>query len=75
MKSVCFLIPGDPDTRTGGYLYDRRIMAGLATLGWRVELQRLDARFPQPTPAALREADAMLAALPDRALTIIDGLA
>ncbi|MDG4583010.1 MAG: glycosyltransferase family 4 protein, partial [Candidatus Competibacter sp.] len=75
MKSVRFLIPGDPDTRTGGYLYDRRIMAGLAALDWRVELRRLDAGFPRPTPAALREADEVLAALPDRALTVIDGLA
>ena len=75
MKSVWFLIPGDPDTRTGGYLYDRRIMAGLAALGWRVELRRLDASFPQPTPAALREADEILAALPEQALAVIDGLA
>jgi len=75
LKSVCFLIPGDPDTRTGGYLYDRRIMAGLAALGWRIELRRLDASFPQPTPAALREADEILAALPEGVLTVIDGLA
>ena len=75
MKSVWFLIPGDPDTRTGGYLYDRRIMAGLAALGWRVELRRLDASFPRPTPSALREAGMALAAPPDRALTVIDGLA
>lgn len=75
MTPVQFLIPGDPETRTGGYLYDRRIMAGLAELGWPVTLQRLDARFPQPTPAALAAADAVLAALPAGALTIIDGLA
>lgn len=75
MRSVHFLIPGDPETRTGGYLYDRRIMAGLTALGWRVELHRLDATFPLPTPAALREVDAVLAALPERALAVIDGLA
>ncbi|MDS4019153.1 MAG: glycosyltransferase family 4 protein [Candidatus Competibacter sp.] len=75
MRSAHFLIPGDPETRTGGYLYDRRIMAGLTALGWRVELHRLDAAFPLPTPAALREADAVLAALPERALAVIDGLA
>ncbi|MFO1423197.1 MAG: glycosyltransferase family 4 protein [Candidatus Competibacteraceae bacterium] len=75
MNHVHFLIPGDLETRTGGYLYDRRIMAGLATLGWRVDLHRLDASFPTPTPAALTEADAILAALPDRMLVVVDGLA
>ncbi|NJM13500.1 MAG: glycosyltransferase family 4 protein, partial [Synechococcaceae cyanobacterium SM1_2_3] len=75
MKCVHFLIPGDPDTRTGGYLYDRRIMAGLAVLGWRVELHRLSAAFPMLDAAALDQADAVLAALPDQALAVIDGLA
>lgn len=75
MNRVHFLIPGDPDTRTGGYLYDRRIMAGLAALGWRVELHRLSAAFPMPDPAALDQADAVLAALPEQALAVIDGLA
>jgi glycosyltransferase involved in cell wall biosynthesis len=75
LKAVHFLIPGDPETRTGGYLYDRRVMTGLTALGWRVEAQRLDASFPTPTPAALRQADAVLAALPERALVVIDGLA
>lgn len=75
MKSAHFLIPGDPDRRTGGTIYDRRIMAGLEHLGWRIELHSLDAAFPMPTPAARHEAHAVLAALPDQALTIIDGLA
>ncbi|MDG4550883.1 MAG: glycosyltransferase family 4 protein [Candidatus Contendobacter sp.] len=75
MNRVHFLVPGDVETRTGGYLYDRRIMAGLTTLGWRVDLHRLDASFPAPTPAALAEADAVLAALPDRMRVVVDGLA
>jgi glycosyltransferase involved in cell wall biosynthesis len=75
VKAVQILIPGDPDTRTGGYLYDRRIVGGLTALGWRVELHRLSAHFPHPDPAALREADKILAALPEQALAVIDGLA
>jgi len=75
LNAVHFLIPGDPNTRTGGYLYDRRVMAGLAALGWRVELHRLSAAFPLPDVAALDEADAVLAALPEQALVVIDGLA
>lgn len=75
MKAAHFLIPGDPDRRTGGTIYDRRIMAGLAAQGWPVEWHRLDGTFPTPTAKALAEADAALAALPDQALAIIDGLA
>lgn len=75
MKSAHFLIPGDPDSRTGGYIYDRRIMAGLTALGWRVELRGLDASFPTPTPMALQQAAEVLAALPDQSLVVADGLA
>lgn len=70
-----FLIPGDPDTRTGGYLYDRRIMSGLMALQWAVQLHPLDASFPTPTAAAADSAAAVLAALPPQALVVIDGLA
>ncbi|MCC9000802.1 MAG: glycosyltransferase family 4 protein [Candidatus Contendobacter sp.] len=75
MNAVHFLIPGDPDIRTGGTLYDRRVMAGLAALGWRVEWHRLSAAFPLPDAAALDQADAALAALSEQALVVIDGLA
>lgn len=75
MKVVYFLIPGDPDTRTGGYRYDRRIMDGLGSLGWQVERHRLSATFPYPDASALLEAEAVLAALPNQARVVIDGLA
>lgn len=75
MNKAYFLIPGDPDRRTGGTIYDRRIMAGLTALGWSVMLQPLDDSFPTPTPAALTEAHDVLAGLPQGALAIIDGLA
>jgi glycosyltransferase involved in cell wall biosynthesis len=75
LKQAHFLIPGDPETRTGGHLYDRHIMDGLGALGWAVKLYRLDTSFPAPTPAALAGANAALAAVPERGLTVIDGLA
>lgn len=74
-RTLWFLIPGDPDTPTGGYVYDRRIAAGLAELGWRIEPRRLDAHFPQPSRAALEHARQTLAEIPDDALVLIDGLA
>lgn len=70
-----FLLPGDPNNRTGGYRYDARILAVLAHRGWRIRRHRLDDSFPDPTAAALAQAEATLAALPDDALVLIDGLA
>ena len=71
-RTVYFLLPGDPQTLTGGYIYDRRIADGLSALGWRVYTQPLDASFPFPTETALAEADHMLAAIPPASLVIID---
>lgn len=73
--SLRLLLPGDPLTATGGYRYDRRIVAALRDLGWHVEVISLDDSFPSPTPAAHGATRAQLAAIPDGALTMIDGLA
>ena len=51
------------------------MIAGLAGLGWRVEHRALDASFPVPTQAALRQTEAVLASIPDAALAVVDGLA
>lgn len=72
---VHFVIPGDPATPTGGYIYDRRIVAALPAAGWQVTLHRLGDGFPLPSPAELDEAASVLAAIPDGAVTVVDGLA
>ncbi|ASJ71200.1 Mannosylfructose-phosphate synthase [Granulosicoccus antarcticus IMCC3135] len=69
------LVPGDINTRTGGYRYDKRIMQGLRAMGRHVELISLEGAYPFPNAAELEQAGAQLAALPDQALTVIDGLA
>jgi glycosyltransferase involved in cell wall biosynthesis len=75
VKQLEFVVPGDIETPTGGYIYDREILAGLDALGWRTAVHSLDASFPRPTPAALRAARATFAAFPAGSLVIIDGLA
>jgi glycosyltransferase involved in cell wall biosynthesis len=75
MPALDFVLPGDPETLTGGYEYDRRIVAGLRALGWDVAVHALDASFPAPTPAALAGARAALARIPDGRTVVVDGLA
>lgn len=70
-----FVLPGDPETRTGGYGYDRRMIAGLRALGWEVRVHLLPDRFPFPTRADLEAAARTFAAFPDDARVLIDGLA
>jgi glycosyltransferase involved in cell wall biosynthesis len=75
VNAIDFVVPGDIDTPTGGYIYDREILAGLAALGWRTRVHALDASFPQPTPAAQRAARATFAGIAAESLVVIDGLA
>jgi glycosyltransferase involved in cell wall biosynthesis len=72
---LVFIVPGRLETRTGGYEYDRRMVAGLPTRGWSVEVRELHASFPYPTSEALEDAGRALAAIPARTTVLIDGLA
>ena len=74
-SALYVVIPGELDTRTGGYGYDRRIIAGLRDRGWTVNVLRLDDSFPTPTPAARSHAAQVFAAIPDGSTVLVDGLA
>ena len=69
------LIAGDSDTLAGSYLYDKRIMQGLAEHGWQAVLHALGAGFPTPDEAELDQARAILGGLADHSLVVIDGAA
>jgi len=75
VKAVAFAVPGDLATPTGGYVYDRRIIAELPALGWQVEVLDLGEGFPHPSADVRAAACARLAALPDGRPIVVDGLA
>ena len=75
MRSLHFVLPGDPETRSGGFLYDRRVIAALREAGWPVTEHALPDGFPFPSEAARAAAADLLATPPEGAAVVIDGLA
>ena len=73
--SISFAIPGAIETLTGGYAYDRRLIAGLRGRGIPVRHLVWGDSFPSPTATDLEAAARSLAAQPDGGIVIIDGLA
>ena len=74
-ERLYFLIPGDLQSGTGGYVYDRRMIDALGTLGWRVDVHPLDSSFPRPSPKAEAHIARLLDSLPEDSLVLIDALA
>jgi glycosyltransferase involved in cell wall biosynthesis len=75
VKRIVFAVPGDLTTPTGGYAYDRRMIAELIGLGWNVEVADIGNEFPRPSAQALAAARARLLAVPKGVPIVIDGLA
>jgi glycosyltransferase involved in cell wall biosynthesis len=75
VRKAFFAVPGDLATPTGGYAYDRRIIAELSALGWRIEVVNLGDGFPYPAADTRATACARLVALPPGHPVVIDGLA
>ncbi len=75
MTQLYFAIPGDIDTPTGGYVYDRRVMTLLPEHGIGVNHLALPGGFPFPSEAEIEETAALLAGVPADAVLLIDGLA
>lgn len=74
-KRVTWAIPGNIETFSGGYAYDRRIISELRTLGWEVELVSLGDGFPRPTAVQKESAEALLSATANDRPIVLDGLA
>ena len=56
INRVFLIYPGDINTPTGGYHYDRRLIQEWLRAGVAVEPIALSAEFPKPSPEALAEA-------------------
>ena len=70
-----FAVPGSIDQPTGGYTYDRRVIAGLRGLGCEVDIIDLGQGFPYPDASTRSGAYARLRAAPPGRPIVIDGLA
>ena len=61
MTPAAFAIPGDINLPTGGYMYDRRVLALLPQFGVVARHLELPGSFPEPTEADLAETARILA--------------
>ena len=75
VKRLAFAVPGDLSTPTGGYAYDRRMIAELEALGWTIERINLGENFPWPAKETRATAEARLLMVPEGCPIIADGLA
>ena len=49
VRRIAFAVPGDLAAPTGGYAYDRRMIAELEQIGWHVDIVNLGEGFPWPS--------------------------
>lgn len=75
MRKIVFAVPGDLATPTGGYAYDRRVIAELTDMGWHADVLDIGGEFPFPSEHARRLAGERLTAVPHDRILVVDGLA
>ena len=72
-RPAAFAIPGDIETLTGGYIYERRLLEGLRALGRDVHHVVLGDSFPDPTHRDVADTAEALAAIEPGRVLILDG--
>jgi len=70
-----FVVPGRLHARTGGSIYNHRIVSALRARGWAIDVHELDGEFPTPSADAIAAAATLLATVGDDTTVVIDGLA
>ena len=77
MTTVHVVVPegiDDPARPSGGNTYDRRVCDELRTQGWIVDQSAVAGAWPWPDGDARRALRSVVAAVPDGAVVLIDGL-
>lgn len=74
MTQAVFAIPGDKDRRTGGFIYEARVLHELNEIGCTTAHLQLSDSFPDPTTEDMAEALEALCAVPADQPIILDGL-
>lgn len=75
MPDAIFVIPGDLSLPTGGYGYDRQVLAHAAGAGLALTHLAIPGGYPRPDAAVLAETARRIAETPREAVLLIDGLA
>ena len=75
MATAYFAIPGDITLPTGGYAYDREVLARLPAAGVAATHLALPGGFPDPSRDDLARTAQLVAGTPSGAVLLIDGLA
>lgn len=73
MQAV-FAIPGDKDRRTGGFIYEARVLRELNDIGCATQHLQLPDSFPDANDADMAATFDALNAVPDHLPIILDGL-
>ena len=77
MSAVYAVLPNDiddPASPSGGNRYDRRLLTGLAALGWSVREIAVPGAWPTPSDEDLGGLAAALVSVPDGGVVLVDGL-
>jgi len=76
-REVHVVVPAGIDdlaSPSGGNRYDRRVVQGLAATGWDVHERAVPGGWPRPDATARAGLATALAAVPDGAVVLVDGL-